>query len=113
MNEELGQFLQSFAEAGSPAETGLSFRIRSHNAREKLRKFALTHPDEYVLLALAGLYKLGARHFQVQCDADDFIVRVEKGFPTAGFENYREKRGSVRSELAYRCTCWPIATRPT
>ncbi len=59
---------------GTTEAKGLSFTLESEKARQKLREFAVAHPEHFQLLALAGLYALGARHFELTTDADDFVL---------------------------------------
>lgn len=53
------------------AETSAGFTLRSDKAREKLKKFALAHPENYFLLTVGALYTLGGRHLDLKVDADD------------------------------------------
>ena len=77
MTDSLQDFLQELAEAGDTQGTGSGFTLRSDKAREKLKKFALAHPENYFLLVLAGLHSLGGRCFSMRVDADDLEVRAD------------------------------------
>jgi len=77
VTDSLQDFLQELAEAGDTQGTGSGFTLRSDKAREKLKKFALAHPENYFLLVLAGLHALGGRCFSMRVDADDLEVRAD------------------------------------
>ncbi|MCA9779848.1 MAG: hypothetical protein KC800_24135, partial [Candidatus Eremiobacteraeota bacterium] len=77
MTDSLQDFLEELAEAGDTQGTGAGFTLRSDKAREKLKKFALAHPENYFLLVIAGLHALGGRRFSLRVDADDLLVRAD------------------------------------
>lgn len=62
----MGELQQAGAVEGSSG-----FTLRSDKAREKLKNFALAHPENYFLLIIAALYTLGARRLELKVDADD------------------------------------------
>lgn len=76
-SHELEGFFDALSGEGTTEARGLSFTLESEKARRKLREFAMAHPEHFQLLALAGLYALGARHFHLTTDADDFILDTD------------------------------------
>ena len=68
-------FLQELQEGGEVTEVSTGFTLRSDKAREKLKKFALAHPENYFLLLIGGLHTLGARELNLRVDADDLELQ--------------------------------------
>jgi hypothetical protein len=68
------QLFAGLAAEGTTEAKGVGFTLESAKAREKLQEFALAQPENYQLLAIAGLYALGCRQFSLTIDADDFQV---------------------------------------
>lgn len=77
MSDEFQQFLGELAHDGKKDGGGSTFTLRSDKAREKLKKFALAHPENYFLLIVASLHTLSARNFRLYVDADDLIVEAD------------------------------------
>jgi hypothetical protein len=75
VSESLQDFLNELSQEGDVQGSASGFTLSSDKAREKLKKFALAHPENYFLLIVAGLQALGARRFELVVDADDLIVR--------------------------------------
>ncbi|HIB69740.1 MAG TPA: hypothetical protein EYO33_32855 [Phycisphaerales bacterium] len=74
MSDQVSQFLGELAVEGNKDGETTGFTLSSEKAREKLKKFALEHPENYFLLVLASLHALGARNFSLRVDADDMEI---------------------------------------
>lgn len=98
MTDSLQDFLQELAEAGDTQGTGSCFTLRSDKAREKLKKFALAHPENYFLLVLAGLHALGGRRFSMRVDADDLEIRCDCRIEPASLANLWESVAGGKAE---------------
>jgi hypothetical protein len=77
VSESLQDFLNELSDEGDVQGTSSGFTLSSDKAREKLKKFALAHPENYFLLVLAGLQALGGRRFELRVDADDLQVGAD------------------------------------
>ncbi len=72
--DPLAELVSGLSSAGRTESSSSGFTLASDKARAKLQEFALSNPENFQLLLLAGLYALGSRHFQVEVDADDLRV---------------------------------------
>lgn len=90
---QLEGLFDALMEEGTTQERGLSFTLESEKARKKLQEFAVAHPEHFQLLALAGLYALGARSFEVIADADDFALHTELLLEREMFEKLWSRAG--------------------
>lgn len=87
MSSELERLCAGLAGEGTTESAALGFTLESAKAREKLQEFALAQPENFQLLALAGLYALGCRNFEVTIDADDFLVRADHPLSREPFQD--------------------------
>ena len=99
MTDSLQDFLEELAEAGDTQGTGAGFTLRSDKAREKLKKFALAHPENYFLLVIAGLHALGGRRFSLRVDADDLQVRADCRIEPQRLANLWESVAGGKEEI--------------
>lgn len=87
MSAELEALCAGLAGEGTTEAAALGFTLESAKAREKLQEFALAQPENFQLLALAGLCALGSRHFKVTIDADDFAISADHPLNRQPFED--------------------------
>ena len=99
---QLEGFFDALMGEGTAQERGLAFTLESEKARKKLQEFAVAHPEHFQLLALAGLYALGARKFEVTADADDFALRTEILLEREMFEKLWSRAGGSGSRHGAR-----------
>jgi hypothetical protein len=81
------QLFAGLAGEGTTEASGLGFTLESARAREKLQEFALAQPENYQLLAIAGLYALGCRDFRITIDADDLRIEGDHPLPREPFHD--------------------------
>jgi hypothetical protein len=100
-DRELEQLFAGLAGEGTTQERGASFTLASEKAREKLQEFALSEPANFQLLAVAGLFALGSRSFEISVDADDFILSADHSLDREPFKDLWAyvSRGSEQSAV--------------
>lgn len=93
MSDAISDFLQELQKDGALSETAAGFTLQADRAREKLKKFALAHPESYFLLIVGALFTLGGRQFQLRVDSDDLVLESDAGLA-------RSLTGDLWSRLA-------------
>ncbi len=110
MSENLEGFFEALSSEGTTQAKGLSFTVESEKARKKLQEFALAHPEHFQLLAIAGLYALGSRHFHLTVDADDFRLEAESELPRLPFTNLWSYASGGGEAVGYRLLALSLLT---
>ena len=77
MSRGLEDFFSELAADGQKEKLSGSFTLESGKGKEKLKQFALAHPDNYFLMLIGAFCAFGAKEIRVDVDSDDFYISGE------------------------------------
>lgn len=105
---QLDDLLNQLASEGTKAASG-EFGIDTERAREKLERFQLQNPYEYLIELAQAAHLLGATRLDVECDADEMWMRFDGQPLDAGQLSrlYEQAMGSRRGTTSR--ALWHIA----